>query len=51
MIYTDELRELQEKIVNAVPVERLYLFGSYATGSQNEDSDYDFYVVLPNDGL
>jgi predicted nucleotidyltransferase len=51
MVMTDELRTIQDRIINAVPVERLYLFGSYANGTPGEHSDYDFYVVLPNEGL
>ena len=51
MIMTDEIRTIQDKIVGAVPVEKLYLFGSYASGTSNEHSDYDIYVVIPNDGL
>jgi predicted nucleotidyltransferase len=51
MVMTEELQTIQDRIINAVPVEKLYLFGSYANGTPNENSDYDFYVVLPNDGL
>ena len=48
---TDEIRMIQDIIIGAVPVVKLYLFGSYANGVPNEDSDYDFYVVIPNEGL
>ena len=51
MVMTKEIRMLHGKIVDAVPVEKLYLFGSYANGTSNENSDYDLYVVIPNDGL
>ena len=51
MTITDEILAIQNKIINAVPIENLYLFGSYANGTQHENSDYDFYVVVPNDGL
>ena len=47
----DEIKMIQDKIINAVPVEKLYLFGSYANGTPNEYSDYDLYVVIPNVGL
>ena len=30
--------------------EKIFLFGSYAYGTPNKDSDYDFYVVL-KDGI
>ncbi|MCL1880772.1 MAG: nucleotidyltransferase domain-containing protein, partial [Oscillospiraceae bacterium] len=36
---------------SAVEVEKLYLFGSYAYGTPTEDSDYDFYMVIPNNGM
>ena len=51
MVMTDEIMMIQDKIISTVPVEKLYLFGSYANGKSNEHSDYDFYVVVPNDGL
>ena len=28
---------------------RIYLFGSFAKDTYNEDSDYDFYIVVPDD--
>ena len=51
MIMTDEIEKIKEIIVGAIPLERLYLFGSYAYGTPNEDSDYDFYAVIPNDTM
>ena len=50
MINEDILR-IKDTIVNSVPVEKLYLFGSYANGAPNENSDYDYYMVVPNDGI
>ena len=47
----EELKTIQDKILSSVPVEKLYLFGSHANGTYNEESDYDFYVVIPNNGL
>ena len=46
-----EILSIKDKIINAVPVEKLYLFGSYANGTSNENSDYDFYMVIPNDSM
>jgi predicted nucleotidyltransferase len=46
----DEIRAITEVIKETVDCERIYLFGSYARGEPNEDSDFDFYVVLPDDG-
>ena len=47
----DEILAIKDRIINTVPVERLYLFGSYLNGTQNEDSDYDFYMVIPNNSM
>ena len=47
----EEILKIKDTIVNSVPVEKLYLFGSYANGAPNENSDYDFYMVVPNDGI
>ena len=44
-----EVDKLKELIINAIPVEQIYLFGSYAYGTPNKDSDLDFYVVLKDD--
>jgi predicted nucleotidyltransferase len=41
-----ELDILAEIIVATVPVEQIYLFGSYAYGTPRQDSDLDLYVVL-----
>ena len=51
MVMTDEIVKIKDIIVNTVPAEKVYLFGSYANGTQHEDSDYDFYVVIPNGSM
>ena len=33
MVISDEIQMIQDRIVDAVPVEKLYLFGSYANGT------------------
>ncbi len=43
-----ELDTLTKIIVDTVPVEQIYLFGSYAYGTPHTDSDLDLYVVLKN---
>jgi len=45
-----ELDKLKELIIKAIPVEQIYLFGSYAYGTPHKYSDLDLYVVL-KDGL
>jgi predicted nucleotidyltransferase len=44
-----ELDRLKELIINAIPVEQIYLFGSYAYGKPHKYSDLDLYVVLKDD--
>ena len=51
MALSQEIINITEAIKQAVPAERIYLFGSHAYGSPNDDSDYDFFVVIPDGGL
>ena len=51
MAVAEEIKMIQDIIIGAVPVVKLYLFGSYANGTSNDNSDFDFYVVIPNEGL
>jgi predicted nucleotidyltransferase len=44
-----EINILTDVIVKTVPVEEIYLFGSYAHGTPHSDSDLDLYVVLKDD--
>jgi len=44
-----ELDKLKELIINAIPVEQIYLFGSYAYGKPHRYSDLDLYVVLKDE--
>ena len=44
-----ELNKITELIVKAIPVEQIYLFGSYAYGEPHKNSDLDLYVVLKDD--
>ena len=44
-----ELDKLRELIINAIPVEQIFLFGSYAYGTPHKYSDLDLYVVLKDD--
>ncbi|MCL2195554.1 MAG: nucleotidyltransferase domain-containing protein [Oscillospiraceae bacterium] len=46
-----DIAEITELIKQAVPAERIYLFGSYAYGTPTEDSDYDFFVVIPDGSM
>ena len=46
MVMSEELIRIKDAIVSAVPTEKIFLFGSYAYGTPNKDSDYDIYVVI-----
>ena len=43
------LDEISQVIAKTVPVESIYLFGSYAYGAPNKDSDLDLYVVFKDE--
>ena len=51
MEVNSEILKIKDGILSAVNVEKLYLFGSYANGTPNENSDYDFYIVIPDGGI
>ena len=44
-----ELDLITKIITDTVPVEAIYLFGSYANGTPSRDSDVDLYVVFGDD--
>ena len=44
-----ELDKLKGIIVNTIPTEQIYLFGSYAYGIPGKDSDLDLYVILKDE--
>jgi len=43
------LDEISQVIAKTVPVESIYLFGSYAYGTPNKDSDVDLYIVFKDE--
>ncbi|MGE5605907.1 MAG: nucleotidyltransferase domain-containing protein [Bacteroidota bacterium] len=47
----NELENIKQTIINTVETDSIYLFGSYANGIPSEDSDFDLYVVIPDDGI
>jgi predicted nucleotidyltransferase len=53
MTYTDliknELEVLKEIILEKVPTEQIWLYGSYAYGTPHENSDIDIYIVMKDD--
>ena len=46
-----EINLIKESILQTVPAEAIYLFGSYAYGTPNKGSDLDIYVVVPDDTI
>ena len=50
MVAFESIEELCHRIVAAYKPERVVLFGSYARGTQNADSDVDLLVVMPFEG-
>ncbi|MCC7354552.1 MAG: nucleotidyltransferase domain-containing protein [Anaerolineae bacterium] len=50
MVAMNEILQLSERIVREFQPERVILFGSYAYGTPDADSDVDLLVVLPFEG-
>jgi len=44
----EELDIIKESVLKTVPAEAIYLFGSHAYGVPNDTSDFDIYVVVPD---
>ena len=49
LISKSDIEDATARLAAAYQPEAIYLFGSYAWGEPNEDSDLDFYVVLKDD--
>jgi len=45
----DELELIKKNVLQNISAEAIYLFGSYAYGIPNDESDLDIYVVVPDD--
>ena len=48
MTKPQEIKALTERFVEHLSPKKVYLFGSFAKGNEHEDSDYDFYIVMPD---
>ncbi|MFN2492706.1 MAG: nucleotidyltransferase domain-containing protein [Pyrinomonadaceae bacterium] len=46
----EQIESLGKRIAHEFQPHRIILFGSYAYGHPNEDSDVDLLVILPFDG-
>jgi predicted nucleotidyltransferase len=49
MIEKEKISEIVNKIASGYNPEKIILFGSYATGNPNEDSDLDLFVIKETD--
>jgi predicted nucleotidyltransferase len=49
MIDSKKINEVVSRIANKFNPERIILFGSYANGTSNEDSDLDLLIVQETD--
>ena len=47
----EQLDTICRIIRETVEVEKIYLFGSYAYGTPDKDSDFDIYVVIPDESI
>lgn len=50
MVDPNLIEALSQRIIREFQPERIILFGSYASGEANDDSDIDLLVVLPFEG-
>ena len=49
MIETKQINDIVNRIANNYNPDKIILFGSYATGTPNEDSDLDLFVIKETD--
>jgi predicted nucleotidyltransferase len=42
------ITDITKIITDTIPVEKIYLFGSFAYGNPDDNSDYDFFVIIPD---
>lgn len=47
MILMEQIESLGKRIASEFQPDRIILFGSYAYGRPNEDSDVDLLIILP----
>jgi len=46
-----ELETIKQAILDTVNANEIYLFGSYVYGTPHRDSDFDIYVVIPDNSM
>lgn len=45
----EEIRKITEKLIDTLNPLEIRLFGSYANNTFNEDSDFDIYIIVPDE--
>ncbi|MGD1867783.1 MAG: nucleotidyltransferase domain-containing protein [Phormidesmis sp.] len=50
MISHNQIQEFCQEVIDKFQPEKIILFGSYAYGEPNQDSDVDLLVILPFEG-
>lgn len=45
MLQQHQIHEIVDQIASAYQPEKIYLFGSYATGQATDDSDLDLFII------
>ncbi len=51
MITNNQIQEITNAIVHVAKPTKIYIFGSYANGTANQNSDVDFLVIMPKEGF
>lgn len=44
-----DIKAIKDRFVSQLSPNSIYLFGSHAKGTETSESDYDFYIVMPDD--
>lgn len=47
----EELDAIVKAILHTTEVDEIYLFGSHAQGTSTPESDFDIYVVIPDNSI
>lgn len=45
-VYAQNIEEITQRFIEQLSPLKVFLFGSFADGSYNNQSDYDFYIVV-----
>lgn len=49
MVLESDIQIILNRLIETLSPISVYLFGSFAKGNYNNDSDYDFYIIMPDD--